>query len=107
MGTWLGSPEKSNNKLYRMKILDTPKCTLCNHETQDSTHRFYYCPQAQKTWQLLTNITSLTPYPHYFYLTTAILNVMHLPRNHPLIILTNINNDNKTRKSNNNNNSKQ
>merc|ERR1711873_379776 len=80
----------TNNKLHRMKILDTPKCTLCNHETQDSTHRFYYCPQAQKTWQLLTNITSLTPHPHYFSFTTAILNVMHLPRNHPLIILTNI-----------------
>merc|ERR1712082_572661 len=45
----------TNNKLYRMKILDTPNCTLCNHQTQDSTHRFYYCPQAQKTWQLLTN----------------------------------------------------
>merc|ERR1711954_615225 len=56
----------TNNKLHAMKILDSPKCTLCNHESQDSTHRFYYCPQAQKTWQLLTNITSLTPYPHYF-----------------------------------------
>ena len=80
----------TNNKLYHMKILDTPKCTLCNHPTQDSTHRFYYCPQAQETWQLLTNITSQTPHPHYFSFTTAILNVLHLPRNHPLIILTNI-----------------
>ena len=73
-----------------MKMLDTPKCSLCNHATQDSTHRFYYCPQAQETWQLLTNITSQTPHPHYFSFTTAILNVLHLPRNHPLIILTNI-----------------
>merc|ERR1712112_727487 len=80
----------TNNKLYHMKILDTPKCTLCNHPTQDSTHRFYHCPQAQETWQLLTNITLQTPHPHYFSFTTAILNILHLPGNHPHIILTNI-----------------
>merc|ERR1711873_143775 len=50
----------TNNKLYHMKILDTPKCTLCNHPTQNSTHRFYHCPQARETWQLLTHITSQT-----------------------------------------------
>merc|ERR1711954_436020 len=41
-------------------------------------------------WQLLTHITSQTPHPHDFSITTAILNIMHLPKNHPLIILTNI-----------------
>jgi len=80
----------TNNKLYQMKILDTPKCTLCNHPTQNSTHRFYHCPQALQTWQLLTHITSQTLHPHDFSITTAILNIMHLPKNHPLIILTNI-----------------
>merc|ERR1711873_352449 len=50
----------TNNKLYHMKILDTPKCTLCNHPTQNSTHRFYHCPQARQTWQLLTHITTQT-----------------------------------------------
>merc|ERR1711954_208059 len=49
-----------NNKLFHMKILDTPKCTLCNHPTQNSPHRFYHCPQARETWQLLTHITSQT-----------------------------------------------
>merc|ERR1712239_47620 len=50
----------TNNKLYPMKILDTPKCTLCNHPTQNSTHRFYHCPQALQTWQLLTHKTQNT-----------------------------------------------
>merc|ERR1711954_19430 len=31
-----------------------------------------------------------TLHPHDFSITTAILNILHLPRNHPLIILTNI-----------------
>merc|ERR1711873_321176 len=31
----------TNNKLYKMKILDTPNCTLCNHQTQDSTHHHH------------------------------------------------------------------
>ena len=26
----------TNNKLHNMKILDSPKCTLCNHPSQDS-----------------------------------------------------------------------
>ena len=33
----------TNNKLLKWKILDTPKCTLCNNPTQDSAHRFYFC----------------------------------------------------------------
>merc|ERR1711954_205290 len=44
-----------NNKLNNMKILDSPKCTLCNHPSQNSTQHFYHCPQALLTWQLLTN----------------------------------------------------
>ena len=28
----------TNNKLHNMKILDSPKCTLCNHPSQDSAH---------------------------------------------------------------------
>merc|ERR1711954_543482 len=67
----------TNNKLHQMKILDTPKCPLCNHPTQNSTHRFYYCPQALQTWQLLTHITSQTLHPHDFSITTAILNITH------------------------------
>ena len=73
-----------------MQILDSPKCTLCNHHTQNSTHRFYHCPQALLGWQLLTCITSHSLYPHDFSITTAILNTPHLPKNHPLIVLTNI-----------------
>merc|ERR1711873_399872 len=73
-----------------MKITDSPKCTLCNHPTQDSTHRFFQCPQALLTWQLLTEITSHSLYPHQFSQTTAILNIPNLPKNHPLIILTNL-----------------
>merc|ERR1712112_728499 len=42
------------------------------------------------TWQLLTEITSYSLYPHQFSLTTATLNIPNLPRNHPLIILTNL-----------------
>ena len=73
-----------------MKILDSPKCTLCNHPSQDSAHRFFHCPQALLTWQLLTKITSYSLYPHEFSITTAILNIPYLPKNHPLIILTNL-----------------
>ena len=73
-----------------MKILDSPKCTLCNHPSQNSTHRFYHCPQALLTWQLLTSITSHSLYPHDFTITMAILNIPHLPKNHPLIVLTNL-----------------
>ena len=80
----------TNNKLHNMKILDSPKCTLCDHPTQNSMHRFYHCPQALQTWQLLTHLTSQSLYPHDFSITTAILNIMHLPKNHPLIVLTNI-----------------
>merc|ERR1712082_535866 len=72
-----------------MKI-EHSKCTLCDHPTQNSTHRFYHCPQALLTWQLLTHITSQSLYPHDFSITIAILNVTHLPKNHPLIVLTNI-----------------
>merc|ERR1711954_520635 len=32
----------TNNKLHKMKILDSPKFTLCNHLTQNSMHRFYH-----------------------------------------------------------------
>merc|ERR1711954_447418 len=42
------------------------------------------------TWQLLTHITSQSLYPHDFSIMTAILNITHLPKNHPLIVLTNI-----------------
>ena len=80
----------TNNKLHNMKILDSPKCTLCNHPSQDSAHRFFHCPQALLTWQLLTSITSYSLYPHDFTITTAILNIPHLPKNHPLIVLTNL-----------------
>ena len=73
-----------------MKIKDSPKCTLCNPPTQDSTHRFFKCPQAFLTWQLLTEISSNSVHPHQFSLTTAILNIPNLPENHPLIILTNL-----------------
>ena len=73
-----------------MKITDSPKCTLCNHPSQDSTHRFFQCPQALLTWQLLTEITSYSLYPYEFSLTTAILNIPYLPKNHPLIVLTNL-----------------
>merc|ERR1711954_9657 len=64
--------------------------TLCNHPSQDSTHCFFHCPQALLTWQLLTKITSYSLYPHDFSITTAILNIPHLPKNHLLIILTNL-----------------
>ena len=73
-----------------MNIIDSPKCTLCNHPSQDSTHRFFHCPQAHLTWQLLTEITSNSLSPHTFTLTTAIINIPTLPKNHPLIVLTNI-----------------
>ena len=73
-----------------MNITDSPKCTLCNHPLQDSTHRFFHCPQAHLTWQLLTEITSNSLSPHNFTLTTAIINIPTLPKNHPLIVLTNI-----------------
>merc|ERR1712115_449937 len=80
----------TNNKLFKMKIIDSPKCTLCNHPTQDSTHCFFQCPQALVTWQLLTEITSHSLYPHQFSKTTAILNIPNLPKNRPLIIPTNL-----------------
>ena len=73
-----------------MKILDSPKCSLCNHPMQDSTYSFFFCPQARLTWQLLTNITSDSPCPHQFTFTTAILNVPDISKNHPLIIPTNL-----------------
>merc|ERR1711954_69427 len=40
--------------------------------------------------QLLTEITSHSLHPHQFSLTTAILNIPNLPKNHPLIILTHL-----------------
>merc|ERR1711954_36850 len=80
----------TNNKLHNMKILDSPKCTLCNNPSKNSTHWFYHCPQALLAWQLLTNITSHSLYPHDFTITTAILNIPHLPKNHHLIVLTNL-----------------
>merc|ERR1711954_520908 len=86
----MGNTCITNNKLHSMKILDSPKCTLCNHPSQNSTHRFYHCPQALLIWQLLTSITSYSLYPHDFTITTAILSIPHLPKNHPLIVLTNL-----------------
>ena len=80
----------TDNKLFKWKILDTPKCTLCNNPTQDSAHRFYFCPQAELVWQTLSNITKKSPCPHTFTYTTAILNALEYPKNHPIIILTNL-----------------
>ena len=79
----------TNSKLYNMKILPTPECTLCLHPKQDSAHRFYSCQFIKPVWDFLSDISKDTTIAHNFTFSCAINNVMNEPKNHPLTLLTN------------------
>ena len=79
----------TNNKLFKWKIKDSPMCSLCKHPTQNSTHRFYSCPRIKPIWEFLSEITKNTSIEHAYTETCSILNVLNVPKNHPLILLTN------------------
>ena len=79
----------TNSKLHNMKILPTPECTLCLHPTQDSSHRFYFCPFIKPVWDFLSKITEGTSITHTFSYSCAIINVRGTSKNHPLVLLTN------------------
>ena len=79
----------TNAKLHKMGILQSPGCTLCTHPSQNSTHRFYHCPHIKPVWDCLSDITKDTPIQHQFSFSCSIINVQDVPKNHPLILLTN------------------
>ena len=79
----------TNQKLHKMHILDSPKCQLCPHPQQDSAHRFFHCNRIKPVWELLSEIMENTSTPHIFTYKCAILNIEGVPKNHPLILLTN------------------
>ena len=79
----------TNIKLYKMHILDSPKCQLCTYPQQDSAHRFFLCTRIKPVWALLSEILESTSSPHTFSHKCAILNIEGVPKNHPLTLLTN------------------
>ena len=72
-----------------MGILESPKCHLCPHPEQDSSHRFFHCGRVKPVWEFLSEITKNTSTPHDFSFKCAILNVEGYSKNHPLTLLTN------------------
>ena len=48
-----------------------------------------FCSQVRPVWNLMTEIMRNTTTPHEFSFKCAILNIEGLPKNHPLILLTN------------------
>ena len=79
----------TNNKLFMWNIIDSPMCSLCKHPTQNSNHRFYSCPRIKPVWDFLSEITKNTSIEHAYSETCSILNVFNVPKNHPLVLLTN------------------
>ena len=69
--------------------MESPSCKLCKHPTQNSTHRFYSYPNITPVWDLMSEITKNTPIEHAFSETCSIINVIGVPMNHQLILLTN------------------
>ena len=80
----------TNNKLFQWKILESQWCSLCNHPSQNSTHRFFSCPHIEPVWNLLSDITQQTAIEHVFFETCSTINVRNIPKNHPLTSLTNL-----------------
>ena len=79
----------TNNTLFNMNILESSACRLCNHPTQNSTHRFYSCHHIVQVRAFLFEITENIQIQHSFSLSDAILNVQNVPKNHPLVLITN------------------
>ena len=73
----------------KWNVKDSPMCGLCKNPSQNSTHRFFSCPRILPVWDHLTEITRNTSIEHAFSETCAILNVFNVPKDHPLITLTN------------------
>ena len=40
----------TNNLLYKMNIIDTPRCTLCNLYNQTTSHLFIECIEVKNFW---------------------------------------------------------
>ena len=79
----------TNNKLFKWNITESPMCSLCKHPTQNSNHQFYSCPRIKPVWEFLSEITKNTSIEHAYTETCSILNIFNVPKNHPLILLTN------------------
>ena len=77
------------NNCINCTFWNSPKCQLCPHPQQDSAHRFFQCTKVRPVWALLSEILASTSSPHTFTQKCAILNIEDVPKNHPLILLTN------------------
>lgn len=49
----------------------------------------FHCSRIKPVWELLSEIMEKTSTPHIFTYKCAILNIEGIPKNHPLILLTN------------------
>ena len=69
--------------------MDSPKCGLCNCESQNSTHRFYRCKEIKNVWTFLSEI--LGAMGHYTFIDEkiAILNFLDQPKNSFLTLIVN------------------
>ena len=79
----------TNEKLHLWNLIDSPKCNLCNHESQNSTHRFYKCKEVKNVWTFLSEI--LGAMGHYTFIDEkiAILNFPDQPKNSFLTLIVN------------------
>ena len=79
----------TNEKLFLWNLIDSPKCNLCGHNIQNSTHRFYTCKEIKRVWDLLSEI--LGSMGHYTYIDEqiAILNFLEQPKNSFLTLIVN------------------
>ena len=68
----------TNSRLYKMKIVETDRCTLCKTELETVPHLLYECTHTQDLWNRVTNtwfrkvgIHSLSEKDRMFGLTTG------------------------------------
>ena len=43
----------TNEKLFRLKMTDSPLCAFCNRETESVEHLFFYCDVTMTFWEVL------------------------------------------------------
>ena len=79
----------NNEKLYHWKKVPTPACLLCNHQTQNSEHRFYDCPEICPVWDLTSKLLQSTGIFIFIDKQTALLNSLEQPKDSLLTTLIN------------------
>ena len=43
----------TNEKLFRLKLTESPLCAFCNRETESVEHIFFYCDVTMTFWEAL------------------------------------------------------